>query len=182
MLLRNIIQKLESKPEEPKNVMKMSARPGLKYYEYEQTKNMSLAQLLPKSVSGALILIMDNHSTSNVGHFVLLMRHPRSGVTFFDPYGFGISRLLVKTKNENHLQKKLPNNVHDNRIPFQKKADDINTCGRHVICRYNAAALKPKEYQALMQLPGLSPDDIVLLMTIGADLATAIDSHNSNRK
>ena len=182
MLLRNIMRNLESKPEAPEDVMKMSMRPGLKYYEYEQTKNMTLKQLLPKPVSGALILMMDKHSTSNVGHFVLLMQHPRSGIIFFDPYGFGLARLIQKTKNEKHLLSKLPHMYSDNRIPFQKKADDIQTCGRHVVCRYNAAAMNPKEYQAMMHLPGLTPDDIVMLMTIGADLAHAIDAHNSKRK
>ena len=176
------MRNLESKPEEPKNVMNMSMRPGLKYYEYEHTKNMSLNKLLPHPVSGALILIMDKNSNGNVGHFVLLMRHPRSGITFFDPYGFGLSRLLTKTKNQRHLEQKFPSKVFDNRIPYQKRSDDIQTCGRHVVCRWNAAAMKPREYQSMMQLPGLTPDDIVMLMTLGGDLAHAIDSHNSKRK
>ena len=182
MLLREIMRNLESKPEEAKNVMQMSMRPGLKYYDYERTKNMSLKQLLPRPVSGALILIMDENSSSNVGHFVLLMKHPRSGIIFFDPYGFGLSKLLDKTNNPKHLLHKLSGKVSDNRVPYQKKADDIQTCGRHVVCRYNAAALKPKEYQAMMHLPGLTPDDIVMLMTLGEDLAHAIDAHNSKRK
>ena len=178
MLLRDIMRKFESEPETPKYILKMSMRKGMKYYEYPDTKHKSLNQLLPNKISGALILLMDTKSKSNVGHFVLLMRHPRSGITFFDPYGFGLSRLLTKTGNERHLEKKLLHNFHDNRIPYQKKQNDIQTCGRHCVVRYNAAAMKPKEYQSLMNLPGLLPDDIVMLMTIGEDLATAIDTYN----
>ena len=56
-----------------------------------------------KAISGVLILVMDNRKNSNVGHYVLLMRHPRSGITFFDPYGFGVTELLRMTQNSPHL-------------------------------------------------------------------------------
>ena len=120
MLLRQIIRHFEAKPEEPKAVLRMAMRKGLKYYEYDEIKHKSLHQILPKPISGALILLMDKNSNSNVCHFVLLMRHPRSGITFFDPYGFGLSRLLSKTKNSRHLERLL-HHVHDNRIPYKKK-------------------------------------------------------------
>lgn len=179
MLLRNILRKYESVPEAPEDVMKMSMRRGLVYIEYEKTKKASLQQLLPKDVCGVLLLIMNNNKNSNVGHFCLLMKHPRSGITFFDPYGLGLSRILNKTNNERHLEIKLSKvRHHDNRVPYQKKQDDIQTCGRHVVCRYNAASMKAKEYQQLMHLPGLLPDDIVTLMTCGEDLAKAVDSHH----
>ena len=102
MLLRDLMSAVESDPMDVEHVKKLSQRKGLKYLEYKDVVGKSMKQLLPGRTSGLLILIMDNRKNSNVGHFVLLMRHPRSGVTFFDPYGFGIHQLLRMTKNSPH--------------------------------------------------------------------------------
>ena len=67
-------------------VKKLSQRKGLKYMEYKDVVGKSFKQLLPGKVSGLLILVMDKRKNNNVGHYVLFMRHPRSGLTFFDPY------------------------------------------------------------------------------------------------
>ena len=177
MLLRKIVRAAEVRPMDPSAVRKLGARPGLMYLEYEKTKPLSLSQLLPKKISGCLILILDHRKNSNVGHFIMLMRHPKSGITFFDPYGYGIHRLLKMTQNEMHLEGKLRGLrfFHDNKVAFQQRADDVETCGRHVITRWNAAGLNAKQYKQMMVLPGMSPDEIVTMLTLGADLAKASD-------
>lgn len=179
MLLRDLVGKVESKPMDSGHVKKLSQRKGLKYLEYKDVVKKSLQQLLPSKISGVLILIMDNRKNSNVGHFVLLMRHPRSGITFFDPYGFGIHQLLRMTKNDAHLERLLRNahSAHDNRIQYQKRANDIQTCGRHVVTRWNAASLTHKEYSSLMHLPGFTADELVTLLTLESDLSQLIDKH-----
>ena len=176
MLLRDLMSAVESDPMDVEHVKKLSQRKGLKYLEYKDVVGKSLKQLLPGRNSGLLILIMDNRKNSNVGHFVLLMRHPRSGVSFFDPYGFGIHQLLRMTKNSPHLGNLLnASRAHDNRIAYQKRTHDIQTCGRHVITRWNAASLKAKEYSDLMHLPGFTADEIVTLLTLESDLSHLID-------
>ncbi len=187
MLLRSIVRAAESKPMDEDIVRKLSQRPGLKYHLYDDIAKMSFTQLLPKPISGLLLLMQDHrHENKKVGHFVLLMRHPRSGITFFDSYGFGLHRLVRLTRNKPHLERILSrighqHEVHDNRIKFQHREKDMQTCGRHVICRWNAAALTAKEYAQLMRLPGMNPDEIVTMMTIGSDLAHAIDRHHKNK-
>lgn len=181
MLLRDLIASVESAPMDVGHVKKLSQRKGLKFLEYKDVVGKSLNKLLPSKISGVLILVMDNRKNSNVGHFVLLMRHPRSGITFFDPYGFGIHQLLRMTRNDAHLERLLRNahNAHDNRIKYQKRVNDIQTCGRHVITRWNAASLTHKEYSDLMHLPGFSTDELVTLLTLESDLSGLIDKHNS---
>ena len=183
MLLRDIISTVKTDPMDVKHVRRLSQRPGLKYLEYKNVVNKSLKDLLPKRISGVLILVMDNRKNSNVGHYVLLMRHPRSGITFFDPYGYGVSELLRMTKNSPHLTRLLQQvrNAHDNRIPYQKKAHDIKTCGRHVITRWNSAGLTAKEYENLMHLPGFTADEIVTLLTLESDLAQVVDEFHSKK-
>ena len=181
MLLRDLVGKVESQPMDAGYVKKLSQRKGLKYLEYKDVVGKSMRQLLPSKISGVLILIMDNRKNSNVGHFVLLMRHPRSGVTFFDPYGFGIHQLLRMTHNNSHLERllKSAHNAHDNRIKYQKRANDIQTCGRHVVTRWNAASLTHKEYSDLMHLPGFTTDEVVTLLTLESDLSHLVDKHVS---
>lgn len=179
MLLRKIIRNVETKPMDEKIVRRLSQRPGLKYMEYKDVVGKTLQQLLPKEISGVLILIMDNRKNSNVGHFVLLMRHPRSGITFFDPYGFGVHQLCKMTKNSHHLEKLFGmaghRHVHDNRVAYQKRANDIQTCGRHVVTRWNCASLNAKEYKAFMHLPGFSTDELITLLTLESDFAHIVD-------
>lgn len=179
MLLRKIVRSVESKPMDEEIVRRLSQRKGLVYMEYEKMIGKSLDELLPNAISGVLVLIMDNRKNSNVGHFVLLMKHPRSGITFFDPYGFGVHQLCKMTRNSNHLEKLLTmaghRTIHDNRVSYQKRDNDIQTCGRHVITRWNCASLNAKEYKALMHLPGFSTDELVTLLTLESDFAQVVD-------
>ena len=179
MLLRKIVRSVETKPMDEAIVRRLSQRPGLVFMEYKNMIGKSLQQLLPKAVSGVLVLIMDNRKNSNVGHFVLLMKHPRSGITFFDPYGFGVHQLCKMTKNHNHLERLLltagHRNIHDNRVAYQKRANDIQTCGRHVITRWNCASMNAKEYKAMMHLPGFTTDELVTLLTLESDFAQVVD-------
>jgi hypothetical protein len=173
MFLRKLIELERQKPLDKDDVLAMAFRKGLKYLYYDDIGKRSLKQLLPGKSSGLLILFTDHrHPKKKIGHFVLLFRNPRSGLTFFDPLGLGLRNLLHVTHSRAKLQELLKgHDFENNKIAYQSKASEVQTCGRHVICRWNAASLTAKEYEDLMHHPGLDPDEIVILMTMDRDFS-----------
>jgi hypothetical protein len=172
MLLRKLIELERGKPLGVDDVMKMSYRKGLRYLDYDHIGNKTLKQLLPTRNSGLLILFTDHRSGSKkIGHFCLLFRNERSGLTFWDPYGLGLRNVTKVTKSRKKLQELLKgHDFHNNKIAYQVREGDVNTCGRHCATRWNAAQLHANEYEDLMHDPRLDSDHIVLLMTIEHDL------------
>ena len=174
MALQRFIDKQLSLPLDKDRVLAMSQRAGLKYLYYDDIKpHMTLKSLLPKPESGRLILFT-KHDGSQIGHFCLLFRNPRSGYHFFGSYGFGLHKVLEITGSSHKLEKLLRgHNIHINKHQFQHETKGqraVNTCGRFCITRWNAAHLKPKEFEDLMHHRALSPDEIVTLMTMERDL------------
>ena len=182
MLLKKIVRQLRSVALEDSVVMKMAMRHGLKSIDYEKIISMrSLRQVLPKPTSGVLIFFTD-HAKPNkpIGHFCLLYRTPRTGVVFFDPLGHSLHDILNITHNRKRLLSmlnSLSSGFHQNRIPYQRQSKEVQTCGRHCITRWNAATLKAKEYNSLMHLPGMSPDDVVTLLTLESDLPQLLKNY-----
>ena len=175
MYLHELIDMELQKPMEKDTVMSLSTRPGLKYLYYDDIKEGdTLTKLLPKPVSGVLIMFV-KHDRSKIGHFCLLFRHPRSGLHFFDSYGFGLKRVIEITGSTKKLENLLRGtNVHINKIPYQQLqigAAAENTCGRHCITRCNCAQFKPLEYSKIMHHLAMDPDMIVTMMTLETDLS-----------
>ena len=170
-MLRHLIQKEKMKPLGAKDALAMSHRTGLRTMEYDSVKGKSLKQLLPTATSGVLLLLMDKRKPqSKVGHWILFFRSPECGVVLFEPYGLGLRSILKVSKNPNLLQKIMSeSDVHVNKQEYQKR-DHAETCARHCVTRWNAAHLKPKDYAALMHDPRLSPDDVVIMLTLSQDL------------
>lgn len=173
MLLRELIDIERGKALDTKDVLAMSYRKNLRYLYYDDIGNKTLKDLLPSKDSGLLILFVDHRNPKKeVGHFVLLFRNQRSGLHFFDPLGLGLRNLLQITHSRTKLQQLLKGHkFHNNKIAYQSKENEVQTCGRHVITRWNAASLKAKEYEDLLHHPGLDPDEIVILMTMDRDLS-----------
>lgn len=172
MLLRDLIKKERAISLTPDDVVAMSYRKGLRAMEYDKiTSKMSLKQLLPTPVSGVLILFTDHSKPDKaIGHFALLFRSEH-GVFFFDPLGFGLSRILHKTRNDDALQRILGSvNYDDNTKAYQKIAEETQTCGRHCVTRYNCSHFNSKSYDMLMHHPSLDPDQIVVMLTMSRDL------------
>lgn len=175
MYLTELLEVEQQKALHKDIVMKLSYRPNLKYLYYDDLKpSDTLKTLLPQKNSGVLILFVMHGTKSQVGHFCLLFRNEKSGLHFFDSYGMGLRKVIQVTHSAKRLEKLISgHDIHINKHRFQvmeKGQRAVNTCGRHCITRYNAAQLKPKEYENLMYHPSLDPDEIVTLMTMEMDL------------
>ena len=172
--LARFIRHERSLPLPWKRLKQMVFRKNLRYKTYDKIRTTdTIRSLLPESESGLVVLFMDRKKrNSGVGHFVLLFRHPRSGIHFFDPLGVGLRKDAMLTGNDNRLLNILKHHsVEQNRIKYQEMAKDTQSCGRHVVMRYNAASLTPEEYMRLMTYRGIKRDDLVTLLTLPADLA-----------
>ncbi len=111
--------------------------------EYNSLRKISkIESILPKDDTYAIILYVSHRESSVVsGHWTCITRH-KGEISYFDSYGKPpdypidhwfednpeqqvkyLSKLLDKTK--------MP--VFYNDCDYQSKADDISTCGRHVI-------------------------------------------------
>ena len=173
VMLRKLIEKERAIPLDKDDVMKMSFRPGLKHLYYDDIGNKTLKQLLPHPTSGRLILFVDHkHPKHKVGHFCLLFQHERSGLHMWDPYGLGLRVVTHMTGSKKKLEVLLQHtDVQINRHAFQERKNDVNTCGRHCITRWNCAQMTSKEYEDLMHDPRLDSEEIVVLLTLEQDLS-----------
>ena len=175
MKLQRLLELEQEKPLDKDNVMAMSQRKNLRYLYYDDLKNRdTLHKLLPEPDSGLLILFVKQNS--EVGHFCLFFRNKRSGMHFFDPYGFGLKKVLDITGSSHKIETlMIGHDVHINKHPYQKLHKGraaVNTCGRHCITRWNASHLKPDEYEDLMHHPSLDADEIVTMLTLEQDLVS----------
>ena len=171
-MLRHLIEVEKKKPLGASEAKAMSFRKNLRSIEYDKLKpTTTLKQLLPEPTSGMLILMMDHRKkNSEIGHWVLLFRSPEAGVEFFDPLGYGYRTIVRMSKNPDKLQKILRKaDAYVSKQDFQRR-QHAQTCARHCVTRYNCANLKPKDYAAMMHDPRLSPDDIVIMLTMSQDL------------
>ena len=183
MLLRQLVRFLRATPLDDTDVLKMASRNGLKSMDYEKVARGNLRQILNKPISGVLLFFTD-HSKPNkpIGHFCLLYKTPQTGVNFFDPLGNSLHKILQMTQNKRGLLRKLSGmNVKENKIQYQRQSDDVQTCGRHCVCRYNAAVLNENEYKGLMHLPGLTPDDIVTILTLEDQLPELLRKYKQKK-
>ena len=119
--------------------------PKCKIILYNELKNYhSMAQILPRVKSYAIILYMDG---PNSGHWCAVMKPNENEYEFFDSYGNGVDGPLKWTTPElkksleihaPYLSKLLNDSgkkIIWNKTPFQGKGGDIATCGRHCCFR-----------------------------------------------
>ena len=184
MLLKKVVRLLRAKALGDDEVLAMASRHGLKSMDYEKVARSNLSRILNKPTSGVLLFFTD-HSKPNkpIGHFCLLYRTPQTGIVFFDPLGNSLHGVLRITHNKNGLLKKLAGvEISQNKVQYQQQSKEVQTCGRHCVTRWNAATLSAKEYAGLMHLPGLTPDDIVTLLTLEGDLPKLLQRYKGKRR
>lgn len=130
--------------------------------------------------SVVILLITSQPGQPTYGHWVLLFRtNPANRATdgdieFFNSYGMMPDEDLYK--NTPLLTRLLYNsgrNISYNQYPFQRREEDINTCGRHVITRLLFRQM-PLDNYAKMLLGGEdceeatrcpNPDEFVTVVT-----------------
>ena len=132
------------------------------------------------------VVILFETEARNVGHYVAMIYKQRTNtIEYFDPYGFNPgediahSKWLIKnndvrtTESLKYLLAKFKNfggqvNVNNNR--YQAMARHINTCGRHCIIRLLKHELTNTEYNIYLRGFGLTPDQIVSMLTFTIEL------------
>lgn len=115
------------------------------------------------------------------GHWCCLIVN-NDRIEFFDPYGILIddeikpsfmSKLFIKkyySRDKKRLQKLIYYSKYDkveyNNYPVQKRENNINTCGRHVVTRILMKDLLLEEYiKYIYSFKGRTPDEVVLSIT-----------------
>jgi hypothetical protein len=118
------------------------------------------------------VCILWSSPNGKIGHFTGLFK-TKTGLLWFDPTGLAIHRLAEVTHSPFVLQKKLEqaHHVNYNHVKYQKIRDDVQSCGRHVLCRWNLLHMSDAEYRGVMRHRHLSPDVIATLLTIPNDLS-----------
>ena len=140
---------------------------------YEELENMSSIDQAFKGKEGLILLYQKEN---NNGHWCLLFKENASTLNWFDPYAYQIDEEL-KFSDYNlrkhqgqqvpHLTALIENskyNLVQNKTRFQKMANDINTCGRHVCVRFRMREYSNEEYNSLFK--GVDADFYVSALTI----------------
>ena len=123
---------------------------------------------------GRLMLLYLTES-EYMGHWIcLLKRRGTKTIEFFDPYGNykpdGEKEWISKEKQREFyedmdvLSKLLlhsPYKIVYNKVKFQKDEQDVNTCGRHSVCRLYFKHLSLPQYANMIASSGMAPDDFV---------------------
>ena len=105
------------------------------------------------------------------GHWTALIRN-NFGIEFFDPYGEKpdetksvIDKYFLQQTNqyENYLcnllyKASFKTPIEFNHFKFQKKAKNINTCGKHVIARILYKDLSLEDYNKFITSQNMNPD------------------------
>lgn len=110
------------------------------------------------------------------GHWTALIKK-RNMIEFFDPYGdppeaqkdtIDDAQLRKMHMTEPLLAELLTNNPYKiiyNKVPLQKLEDDVNTCGRHAVCRLLYHKYPLEKYREIVQRYGANPDEFVIKLT-----------------
>jgi hypothetical protein len=145
-------------------------RKGLKFMEFQSFKGSTAASLLAGHKGVVVLLHKDGGS---IGHYVLFFRGSH-GLEYFDSYGLAPNRLcaiLGFSHSDTHRFLRVVSQCKYHRVRLQARQSDTNTCGRYAVCRYNFLWATTAQFAGMMRHPSLSPDDVVTLLTLSADLS-----------
>lgn len=121
-------------------------------------------------------IIFYPQQSENVGHWTAMIRDGRH-IEFFDPYGEppdaqkdGLSKNQLERMRMEHpdLTRLLEDSgcrVIFNKVQLQKLANDVQTCGRHCVCRLLYYRLPIGKYRQMIQKTGMTPDEFVVAKT-----------------
>ena len=149
---------------------------NIKITTYSDLANVRNINELFDSKGRAIIFYPQQNEQS--GHWTALIKDGRN-IEFFDPYGEppdaqkdGISKSKLEQMRMDHpdLTNLLENSgcrVIFNKIQLQKLANDVQTCGRHCVCRLLYYKQSIQRYRDMIKRSGLTPDEFVVKMTYG---------------
>ena len=148
---------------------------GVAIHEYRDLDKMDSYMDLFGDHEGAVILY---ETRDNFGHWVLVLNLGGNQVEFFDPLGIPVdgelgiipdyyrTRLNEVTPHLTHLLQGV--RVKNNMKQLQKVDNEINTCGRHVVCRFRLYEMgfALEEYVRLFEKQLEPADDTVSKITL----------------
>jgi hypothetical protein len=126
---------------------------------------------------GRAIIFFPQDSESS-GHWTAMIKK-RGEIEFFDPYGeppdaqkdgLTPSKLHQLRMDQPLLSELLENSgcrVIFNKVQLQKLRDDVQTCGRHCVCRLLYSQYPIARYREIIRRSGLTPDEFVTRETYG---------------
>ena len=144
---------------------------------YGLTDKDSLETLCPKVGDGCVLFWKAQNKA--IGHFNCILRHTDKEYEWFDSYGLSPQQVSNKVTHDG-AKLLMPmlrgKNVFYGKHAFQR-GEDTNTCGRYVAFRFNCHAFRYNEFKHLLSYRGVSPDDLITLLTIQVDF-----SHINDRR
>jgi len=113
--------------------------------------------------------------SANIGHWVGLIKDARQ-IEFFDSYGHYPDKQKPDkdTQRVLHMDQPLLTKLLEdsgcrviyNKVALQKTKDDVQTCGRHVVCRLLYSKYPIGRYRSMIKSTGLTPDEFVTRETM----------------
>ena len=144
--------------------------PGIPILTYQELTSINdIDQILNNPYNAAVILIEVRPKS---GHWTLIQKRNKM-LEWFDSYGVKVDNQLQKIDKKfrqvsdqdfpyvSKLMKESPYKLSYNNHRLQIMAHNINTCGRHVICRVILKDMSLNAYNKLMRSTDLSPDELV---------------------
>jgi hypothetical protein len=171
--LKSYIDHERAVPLDVSRLRGMVMRKGLKFLEWVNFKGSSVEALLGGHKGVVVLLHKDGGS---IGHYVLFTRSKR-GLEYFDSYGLAPDRLcavLGFSHSDTHRFLRVVSQCAYHRATvanLQARQSDTNTCGRYAVCRFNFLWATTAQFAGMMRHHSLSPDDVVTLLTLSADLS-----------
>jgi len=147
---------------------------NIKITTYADLKNVQNINELFDSRGRAIIFYPQQNSQS--GHWTAMIRSGRQ-IEFFDPYGEppdaqkdGISKSKLEQMRMDHpdltnLLERSGCRVIFNKIQLQTMANDVQTCGRHCVCRLLYYRKPIQRYREMIRKSGMTPDEFVVQHT-----------------
>jgi len=148
--------------------------PDTRIFTYADLHDVDSVDQLFDNEGRAIMLFATESPT--VGHWIAMMKRGDT-IEYFDPYGLkpeATKKWLTRAELEalgqdqpllSRLLLGSGYKVYYNSYPFQRKKDDVNTCGRHAVVRLIFKDLDLDDYMDIVRSTGMSPDEFVSATT-----------------
>ena len=149
---------------------RMVSRSNLRFVDFEYFKGSTLRELMHHH--NGVVLLLD-HKGADIGHYVLIHKVGKH-VEYFDSYGLAPDRLasiLMFNEKDTHRFLNIVKDTKKHYVRLQARREDINTCGRYAVMRYNVGFFSFERFVAMLHHPHLHPDDVVTMLTMSTNLA-----------
>lgn len=154
--------------------------PGVPITLYKDLKGATLSDITDSAGRGMILFTDDETPTAISGHWFAVLPQ-RTGFLVFDPYGGTasdpwydgvkfVSRTELRELGQSRpmlddVFRRAGVRVLFNETPFQKRVDDVNTCGRHCVVRLWNRDMTNAEYKSYIYSQGPDADATVTRLT-----------------